>query len=266
MPDLNTGDLTLHYQVTGQGPALILIGGLGMPLQGWSMQARTLSKTFTVVRLDNRGCGRSTIPDDPYTVTDMAKDVLVLMDHLALDRAHVMGISMGGFIALELALLAPERIIALILAHTAPRIPPSARQRMRLWQTLMDEGASDQVMALEQLLWVFPEKAMEKESTANALLSTLIQGRQNQSPTGFSGQVLACDHFDVTEKLADIPAPALLISSVDDISIPLTYTRMLEALPGFQKTRVFDIGGHATHLIHADAFNRAVLQFLAPLS
>lgn len=266
MPDFSHKNISIHYQISGEGPPLILIGGMGMPHQGWAMQINALSKVYTVIRFDNRGCGRSTTPDAPYTLADMAGDTLTLMNHLGVDAAQVMGASMGGFIALELALAAPDRVSSMVLAHTAPALPPLTRQRIRLWIRLMEAGVPDELMAMEQLIWIFPEKAMEKEAAVKALLKNLRLGRNIQSNRGFRGQTKACEQFDVTSRLEEIQAPALLISSRDDISIPLAHTRKLEALPGFRKTKSFDYGGHATHLIHADAFNRTVLEFLTGIS
>ncbi len=266
MPDFSHKNISLHYQVSGKGPNLILIGGMGMPLQGWAMQLKTLSKAFRVIRFDNRGCGRSTTPDTPYSLGDMARDVLALMDHLNVETTHIMGASMGGFIALELALAAPDRVCSLVLAHTAPAIPPITRQRIRLWQGLMEAGISDHLMAMEQLVWIFPEKAMEKQVAVKAQLATLIIGKNTQSSTGFKGQAEACDSFDVTDRLGEIKAPVLLISSRDDLSIPLSHSRKLESLQGFWKTKIFDFGGHVTHLIHAQAFSKAVLDFFSSLS
>lgn len=266
MPDFSHKNISLRYQILGEGPNLILIGGMGMPLQGWAMQLKTLSKSFRVIRFDNRGCGRSTTPDTPYTLGDMAGDVLALMDHLKVETTHIMGTSMGGFIALKLALAAPDRICSLVLAHTAPAIPPITRQRIRLWQGLMEAGISDRLMAMEQLVWIFPETAMEKQARVKALLATLIIGKKNQSSTGFMGQAEACDSFDVTDRLGEIKAPVLIISSQDDLSIPLPHSRKLECLQGFKKIKIFDFGGHITHLIHAQAFNKAVLDFFSSFS
>lgn len=266
MPDLDHMDISLHYRITGKGPPLVLIGGMGMPHQGWALQVKALSKAHTVLRFDNRGCGRSTTPDGPYTLSDMAQDALALMDHLEMKTAHIMGASMGGFIALELALAAPDRVSSLILAHTAPAVPPLTRQRILLWQQLMEAGVSDDLMAMEQLVWLFPEKAMEKEAAVQALLKNLRLGRNIQSTEGFRGQALACRGVEMTGRLEGITAPALLISSRDDISIPMAHTRKLEALPGFVKTKIFDYGGHATHLIHAEAFNATVLDFISGIS
>ena len=237
MPHLAHNNISLYYQVSGEGPPLILICGMGMPLQGWAMQVRRLARAFTVIRFDNRGCGRSTTPEAPYSLGEMAGDVLALMDHLELDAAHIMGASMGGFISLELALARPDRISSLVLAHTAPAVPPLTRQRMRLWQSLMDEGVSGRLMAMEQMIWIFPEKAMEKETAAKALLKNLRLGRRIQSAEGFRGQARACESFDITGRLEQIQAPALLITSRDDIAISLPHTRKLEALPGFRENQ-----------------------------
>lgn len=266
MPDLAHENISIHYQVSGEGPPLILIGGMGMPHQGWAMQVKAMSKAYTVIRFDNRGCGRSTTPDAPYTLADMTGDTLALMDHLGIGSARIVGASMGGFIALELALTAPDRVSSLVLAHTAPAMPPLTRQRIRLWMRLMEAGVPDELMAMEKLIWVFPEKAMEKEAAVKALLKHLKPGKNIQSNKGFRGQAEACGQFDVTGRLEEIRAPALIISSRDDISIPLAHTRKLEALPGFRKTKIFDYGGHATHLIHADAFNHTVSEFFTDIA
>lgn len=265
MPDLTRDNITLHYRISGEGRPLILICGMGMPLQGWAMQVKTLSKHHRIIRFDNRGCGRSTTPDTPYTVADMARDTLALMDHLDIGSAHIMGASMGGFIALELALAAPDRVSSLILAHTAPALPPLARQRMRLWRSLLEARVPDEILAMEQLVWVFPETALEQEASVKVLLENLVRGKVVQSTRGFLGQTEACRDFDLTGRLKEIHAPALLISSRDDISIPLSHTRKLESLPGFQKTRIFNTGGHATHLIHPERLSRTVLDFISSL-
>jgi len=265
MPELTIGSITLNYRISGSGPYLVLIPGMGMPQQGWGMQIQTLSRTHTVIRFDNRGCGKSSTPEHPYTITDMAGDVLALMDHLAVDTAHILGASMGGFIALTLALAAPDRIASLILAHTAPSVPPLARQRLRLWMGLQKAGIPDHLLALEQLIWIFPENSIETAAAVQARLDSLKLGQTIQSAAAFKGQAKACETFDLTGRLHDIFAPALLISSQDDIAMPMAHTRKLEVLPGFKKTKIFDYGGHATHIIQARAFNQTVLKFLSDL-
>jgi len=262
MTFLQQGSLRLHYQVTGHGPRLVLIGGLGMPLQGWALQAKGLAQSLELIRLDNRGCGDSTIPDQSFTIKDMAKDILALFDHLDLDTAHVLGLSMGGFIALEMASMAPQRIKSLVLAHTTAKIPPLTRRRLRLWADMRQEGVSSPLLAMEQLLWIFPEEILQNDHTVATLCQNLIQAIETQSWEGFRAQVAACEAFDILDRLAAITAPTLIISAADDLSAPLSHTGKLERLPRVLKKTIFPSGGHASHLLRAEEFNREVLTFI----
>jgi len=262
MPFLQRGSIRLHYQVTGHGAPLVLIGGLGMPLQGWAMQAKGLAQSLQLIRLDNRGCGDSTIPDQPFTIEDMAKDILALFDHLELDTAHVLGLSMGGFIALEMAVLAPQRVKSLVLAHTTAKIPPLTRRRIRLWADMRQEAVSSALLAMEQLLWIFPEEILQNDHTVAMLCRNMIQAIEAQSGVGFRAQVEACETFDILDRLAEITAPTLIIAAEDDLSAPLTHTSKLERLPQVLKKTIFPSGGHASHLIRAEEFNREVLAFI----
>jgi pimeloyl-ACP methyl ester carboxylesterase len=118
MPRAKIGDIEIYYEVHGQGPTLIMILGLGQDIPTWHFQIPEFSKHFRVVVFDNRDSGRSSQCSDPYTTADMAQDTLGLMDYLHIERAHVLGTSMGGMIAQQVALLAPERIASLVLAST----------------------------------------------------------------------------------------------------------------------------------------------------
>lgn len=262
MTFLQQGSLRLHYLVTGHGPPLVLIGGLGMPLQGWALQAKGLAQSLQLIRLDNRGCGESTIPDQPFTIEDMAKDTLTLFDHLELDSAHVLGLSMGGFIALEMAALAPQRVKSLVLAHTTAKIPPLTRRRIRLWADMRQESVSNPLLAMEQLLWIFPEEILQNDHTVALLCQNMIKAIETQSWKGFSAQVEACESFDFLDRLAEITAPTLIIAAEDDLSAPLTHTRKLERLPQVLKKTIFPSGGHASHLVRAEEFNQEVLAFI----
>lgn len=262
MTFLQRGALRLHYQVTGHGVPLVLIGGLGMPLQGWAMQAKGLAQSLVLIRLDNRGCGESTIPDQPFTIEDMARDTLALFDHLDLDSAHVLGLSMGGFIALEMAAMAPQRIKSLVLAHTTAKIPPITRRRIRLWAKMRQEAVSSTILAMEQLLWIFPEELLQNDHTVALLCQNMIKAIEAQSWKGFNAQVEACDSFDILDRLAEISAPTLIIAAEDDLSAPLSHTRKLERLPQLLKKTLFPSGGHASHIVRAEEFNQEVLTFI----
>src|SRR4051812_40742140 len=105
----------LHFHSTGEGPAVLLVMGLGLPGDAWWRTVPVLARTHRVVTFDNRGVGRSPQPAGPLTIASMAADAVSVLDAAGLARAHVYGISMGGMIAQELALGFPERVASLVL-------------------------------------------------------------------------------------------------------------------------------------------------------
>lgn len=118
MPKAKVGDIQIFYEQYGEGPPLIMILGLGQDTATWGFQIPEFSKHFRLILLDNRDSGRSSHCSETYTTETMAMDVLGLMDHLEIERTHLLGTSMGGMIAQQVALMAPERVISLILAST----------------------------------------------------------------------------------------------------------------------------------------------------
>jgi 3-oxoadipate enol-lactonase len=118
VPKAKVGDIQIYYEEYGEGPPLIMILGLGQDTATWEFQISEFSKHFRLILLDNRDSGRSSHCSETYTTETMACDVLGLMDQLGIGRTHLLGTSMGGMIAQQVALMAPKRVISLILAST----------------------------------------------------------------------------------------------------------------------------------------------------
>jgi pimeloyl-ACP methyl ester carboxylesterase len=118
MPKAKIGHIQLYYEEHGQGPPLVMILGLGQDIATWRFQVPLLSQHVRLIVFDNRDSGQSSRCTKHYTTKSMARDVIALMDYLAIDRAHVLGTSMGGMIAQHAALMAPARLDSLILAGT----------------------------------------------------------------------------------------------------------------------------------------------------
>ena len=118
MPKARAGEIEIYYEVHGRGLPLIMILGLGQDIATWDFQVAEFSKHFRLILFDNRDSGGSTRCLAPYTTKDMARDAIGLMDYLDIEKAHMLGTSMGGMIALQVAHLAPERVMGLVLAST----------------------------------------------------------------------------------------------------------------------------------------------------
>jgi pimeloyl-ACP methyl ester carboxylesterase len=119
MPTTSVNGIKLYYEVHGKGKPFILIQGLGGGHQAWFLQVQALKKHFRVITFDNRGTGRSKqLSGEPYTIKTMADDVIGLMDDLGFDKAHILGLSLGGMIAQEIAISYPHRVDKIILCNT----------------------------------------------------------------------------------------------------------------------------------------------------
>ncbi|MGD8228084.1 MAG: alpha/beta fold hydrolase [Desulfobacteraceae bacterium] len=118
MSEAKIGDMHIHYEEYGEGPPLIMVLGLGQDTATWEFQVSDFSEHFRLILLDNRDSGKSSRSTKTYTTETMSQDLLGLMDHLGMARAHILGTSMGGMIAQQVAFMAPERVLSLVLAST----------------------------------------------------------------------------------------------------------------------------------------------------
>ncbi|ODS22372.1 hypothetical protein AB835_14515 [Candidatus Endobugula sertula] len=135
MPSLALSDINLHYKIDGTGPPVVLVAGMLSDSASWGTLVEPLAADFTVIRPDNRSTGRTTPALAPTSPQQNARDILALMDHLNIPSAQIVGHSMGGYIAAELAVLAPERIPSLTLLCSAPM---NLRRSWHVFQTFCD--------------------------------------------------------------------------------------------------------------------------------
>jgi len=274
VPTTRIGDLDLYYEVTGTGEPLLLIMGLGADANAWVRQIPVLSARYRTVTFDNRGVGRSSKPPGPYSTAQMADEAAGLLDHLGIDRAHVLGLSMGGMIAQEVTLRHPHRVATLTLACTYPAASPEEQAvRTRTFAAFGVNGgtgdghpalaAIDPLVILQHMLpAAFSERFIREE------LPSLLPALTGNLALGFDiaallGQVAACMAHDTIDRLHQITAPTLVLTGTADRLISPRHSDLLAAhIAGARLVRIPD-GPHALNLEMADAFNAEVLRFLA---
>ena len=115
-----SGDVRIAHEVLGEGEPLLFVHGLGYDRRGWGPLPQLLSKDFEVVVFDNRGVGESDVPEGPYSVAQLAADAIAVLDAAKVERAHVLGVSLGGYVTQEIALTYPRRVRKLVLGSTSP--------------------------------------------------------------------------------------------------------------------------------------------------
>lgn len=191
-------------------PALIFSNSLGTDHSMWDGQLEVLRRNFYVIRYDTRGHGLTAAPKGPYTIPQLANDVLGLLDHLSIDKAYFCGISMGGLIGQWLAINAPERIEALVIANTAPKIGVEEAWKERA-AVVRKEGLNA-IAESAPSRWFTPEFYGTSPSLVNELLVIL----KNISPEGYASCCEALAEADLRDFISQIKIPTLIIAGERD--------------------------------------------------
>lgn len=275
MSKAKADSIELYYEEHGSGDPLMLVMGLGADSTAWLFQIPDFAKHYRTVVFDNRGVGRSDKPPGPYTIHQMADDAAGLLDVIGIERTHVLGISMGGMIAQELALRHPQRVRGLVLGCTYPE-PDAEIERQREFslaqfggsvsakgEMKVDVSAIDPMSFFQHLLpTVFNQEFIERE------LPKLLEIFAGSLQYGFSmeailGQVAAVMNHKATERLHQITAPTLVITGDADRLVPPGNSDILaKHIPNATLVRIPG-GSHGFNFETPQIFNREVLEFLA---
>ena len=232
MPTAPVNGITMYYEIHGTGRPLVMIGGLGGDLSLLARSTRDLARHRQVIVFDNRGAGRTDQPDAPYSIPLMAEDTVGLMDGLSIERADILGISMGGRIALELALTHPSRVRRLVLVST------SAAGRGKVHMSVP--------MRLMWLVQWLP----------------WMRGRYPQQEHAHRRQREATVSYDARDRVGQIAVPTLILHGRRDRTIPLAMAEELHAAIAGSRLEVFR-GGHLfSFLGERRAFLARVEEFL----
>lgn len=253
----------IHYDVWGKadGEPLLMIQGLGADRRGWILQRRAFGAKYRCIALDNRGVGKSDAPPGPYDLSMMARDAMAVLDDVGVDRAHVMGASMGGVISQIVGVLHADRVRSLTLACTACRQLPWRRELLAEWAALAEvEGMGAFVQ--RNARWLFGARSFRR---LQPLIGPVGGLALNASPHAFIAQVDAILAADETlrEELHRVAVPTLILVGSQDILTPRGDSEeLLSLIPG-ARMAVVRGAAHGFMFEHASTFNRLVLEFLA---
>ncbi len=240
----------------------MLVAGLGSDSQSWQPVIEELSQHFLVIAPDNRGAGR-TVPQDVETgIRQIADDCMALAKHLGFSSFNLLGHSMGGFVALDLAARYPDIVDKLILAGTSTSNPKCNDVLFSDWVSTLESGMDKMQWFRSIFYWLFTEQFLKNEDAVDAALHYAVDYPYPQSAVAFRKQVEAISGFDCFEQLSIITAKTLIISGQEDILFPPDASASLaQAIPG----AVFSMIEHAAHSIHMEqpqVFTDHVLDFL----
>jgi pimeloyl-ACP methyl ester carboxylesterase len=257
MPIGKANGININYKTAGQGEPLVMIMGLSSDQSGWRSQVPFFKKHYQVVTFDNRGVGKSDKPAGPYTIRMMADDTIALMDYLNLKKANILGASMGGMIAQEIAINYTERVSKLVLACTF---------------ACKDEVSGDTAEQAE-LVNLSPHKMVARMAKLAVnkpfyqfVISnlTMIQASfiSASAKVGLKGQVEACNNHNTLDRLPLIKAPTLVIVGTKDRLInPVSSEVIARNIPGATLIKIEE-GSHMFYMEMKSIFNKEVINFL----
>jgi pimeloyl-ACP methyl ester carboxylesterase len=249
----------LPHEWHGQGEPLLLLSGLGGKGTSWRPFLAHAARRWRVLTLDHRGSGAAPGIEEPMAIADFAADVLRLLDRLGLERVRVIARSMGGMVAQELALAAPDRVERLVLVSTSGRADAHLSQVFLLWARMAEAGVPADVRHQSAMLWCLGRRALERRGAANAYLS----GKQSADrPLDYARQARAGAAHHALGRLQRLAAPTLVVAGGDDRLTPVPHAEALaKAIPD-AILRVIPEAGHLPYLEEPDRFESVVLPFL----
>jgi len=256
MPFADRPDARIWWDQSGTGDPILLIMGHAYGAGMWHRTIPGLAASYHVIRFDNRGVGRSSDPPGPYTVQLMAADAMAVLDAAGAVSAHVYGVSLGGAIALQLALDHPGRVRSLILGCTAASAEGASRGALLTRVRSLLPAAALNRMAWK-LLYGPGTPASRRAEDQQIVQRTRCSGR------GRRGQLTGAAGFDVTGRLAEIRIPTLVMHGARDRIIPAASARRLAGGIARARLVIFPDAGHAYITDVTQAANQEVLHFLA---
>jgi 3-oxoadipate enol-lactonase len=256
MPFIDVGELKTHYALTGsRQPVLVLSNSLGTYFSLWDPQMAELQQRFRILRYDTRGHGKSPATPSEYTIEQLGRDLLGLLDSLALDRVHFCGLSLGGMIGIWLGIHTPGRLNRLVLSNTAARIGTKEMWNARIATVRKDGMKSVAATVIER--WFTPGfRASFPEKVAQAQ-----QMLEQTPPEGYAACCAAIRDMDQRDAVARIKIPTLVIYGGSDSVIPLSDAHFLaEQISGAKELELS--AAHLSNVEQPDAFTQAVSNFI----
>jgi|GEM_PF-691230 len=259
-------DAVLHARLEGpaNAPVITLLHTLATTMALYDEQARDLAASYRVLRLDMRGHGQSTAgpntstgqtdPETAYTLAALAQDVITVWDHLGIKTSHLLGLSIGGMIALEVALTHPSRVTSLIAADCRADVPPPF---LALWparRALLAEHGLSAVADATLPTWFTPSALPEAIAEARAMIL-------ETSPAGYYGATRALEGVNITPRLPSLKTPTLFLAGSNDGVFPQAAHAMAEASPN-SRAHIIQGPAHLPNLEAPAAFAAAITPFL----
>ena len=259
MPYVENEGTKIYWEAHGTGTPLLLIMGLGYTSEMWHRTLPVMAEHYRTIIFDNRGVGRSDVPEGAYAMATMAADALAVLDAAGVEQAHVFGISMGGIIAQELALQAPQRVRSLVLGCTHHGGTKAILPSEEVLKVLAARGAMPVEEGIYAMVPYIYDLATPRERIEEDLA---IRRRTFPSSTGYFGQLQGIMAYESRPRLPQLAVPTLVIHGTSDQLVPPGNAEQLASLIPDAKLVLLPNASHIFMTDQPAASHQAVLDFL----
>ena len=261
MATIQINGISLHYEIYGQGQPILFIHGLGSSERDWEYQVDFFRKDYQVITFDVRGHGQSDKPPGPYSVPLFAADTAKLMEAVDITPAHVVGISMGGMIAFQLAVDRPDLVKSMVIVNSSPElVPRTFKERLLIVQRF----AIVRLLGMRKMGEVLSKRMFIKPEQEE-LRRQLIQRWAENDPQAYREAMRALVGWSIVDRLDTINCPMLVIAADEDYTPLAAKEAYVAKIPG-AKLEIIEDSRHAVAVEHPEQFNAIVAAFLAETS
>lgn len=264
MAYVKTNGISMYYEVHGEGPPLLLIMGITAPGAVWEKHLNYWKDFFKCIVVDNRGVGNSDKPGGPYSTEQMADDYFGLLEALHLTEVHVVGVSMGSTIAMQLCLRHPGKVTSLVLMCPWARCDHMAKSIFMHIIAIKEKLNPAEFARYIQLL-IFHKSSWDDPVRYQEMIDGQLAAAEDENPQSFyalEAQAMACIEHDVLSLLPTIAKPCLILGGKQDIFTPEWMAREVAAAIPASELHLFEQSGHAFHWENLDDFNERVKDWL----
>jgi len=255
-------NIDLYYEVHGKGEPLLLIAGLASDSGSWLPVVDELSKYYSVITFDNRGVGRTEPQEVETSIPLIADDCISLIKHLGLSSCHILGHSMGGFIALDLAIRYSEYVSKLILVGTSAVNSKRNNYLFLDWISYLDRGMSTELWFRNIFYWIFSKHFFSDVDSFNNAVKLAVEYPYKQTKVAFINQVNAIKNFNCVKDLHKIISKTLVICGKEDLLFsPKESSEVLKLIPKVEFSYI-EQAAHYVHMEKPEEFIKIVLNFL----
>jgi pimeloyl-ACP methyl ester carboxylesterase len=262
MPEVVCNNILLHYDDKGAGAPLVFLHGIAGDHLYWKGQMRAFAKRYRCLALDNRDAGQSGPAVAPYTMSELAADVSGLLDALGLAEAHLVGLSLGGMIALELAVAQPSLVRSLFLVGTVGRADAWFHATLDAYSHIRRQVADTAEFLVALQPWLVGHRFFESPSKVEWLQGFIRHSPCTQTIDGFFRQIEAIRGYDVLERASAVRCPVLVVVGEDDLITPPRYAEQLAQRIPQARLHLLPGVGHSPVLEDARGFSRLLDEFL----